>query len=108
MGEHHVTFHNQGLCYYSQGQLETALEQFQKSISLNPDYEKARSWIDKVTKEIAARNGGTPPSASDLPEAPPSSTVPSPTVPLAIVPQTIGETMPLPPPGDNTSAATRN
>ena len=55
VGEHHVTFHNQGLCYYSQGKLEVALAHFEKSIALNKDYEKARSWIEKVTKELATR-----------------------------------------------------
>ena len=37
-----------GLCYYSIGSLENALEQFEKSLALNADYEKARSWQDKV------------------------------------------------------------
>ena len=40
VGEHHVTFHNQGLCYYSLGHLETALEQFHKALSMCADYEK--------------------------------------------------------------------
>lgn len=52
VGEHHVTYHNQGLCYYSQGFLDKALENFQKSVQLNAEYEKARNWVDKVTKEI--------------------------------------------------------
>eukprot|EP01041_Mallomonas_annulata_P006099 gene6099-12343_t len=55
VGEHHVTYHNQGLCHYSEGRLETALEFFLKSISLNSDYEKAKSWIEKVQKELATR-----------------------------------------------------
>ena len=42
MGEHHVTFHNQGLCHYSLGQLEVALGLFQRASALNKDYEKAR------------------------------------------------------------------
>ena len=40
VGEHHVTFHNQGLCYYSLGHLETALENFNKALSMCADYEK--------------------------------------------------------------------
>ena len=53
IGEHHVTFHNQGLCHYSQGELVVSLTHFRKALSLNGDYEKARSWIDKVEKELA-------------------------------------------------------
>lgn len=55
VGEHHITLHNQGLCYYSQGKLETAISFFHRALDLNNAYEKARSWIDKVTKEIAER-----------------------------------------------------
>lgn len=51
-GEHHVTFHNMGLCYYSLGQLDVALLNFEKSLQLNCDYEKARSWHQKVQREI--------------------------------------------------------
>lgn len=51
-GEHHVTFHNMGLCYYSLGQLDVALQNFEKSLQLNADYEKARSWHQKVSREI--------------------------------------------------------
>jgi len=55
VGQHHVTFHNEGLCFYSQGQLEEALERFQMSVSLNGEYEKAKSWIEKVQKELATK-----------------------------------------------------
>ena len=53
IGEHHVTFHNQGLCHYSNSNLDTALENFKKALALNKDYEKARSWVEKVEKEVA-------------------------------------------------------
>ena len=53
IGEHHVTFHNQGLCNYSMNNLVEALEQFRRAISLNPAYEKAKNWLEKVTQEIA-------------------------------------------------------
>lgn len=52
IGEHHVTFHNMGLCYYSLGMLDVALENFGKSLKLNTKYDKARSWHLKVSKEI--------------------------------------------------------
>lgn len=57
VGDHHVTAHNQGLCFYSQGELETSLGFFKRALSLNGEYEKARSWIEKVTKEIADKSG---------------------------------------------------
>ena len=52
IGEHHVTFHNQGLCNYSMNNLAEALEQFKKATNLNPAYEKAKNWVIKVAKEI--------------------------------------------------------
>uniref|UniRef100_A0A7S3K0C6 type II protein arginine methyltransferase n=1 Tax=Aureoumbra lagunensis TaxID=44058 RepID=A0A7S3K0C6_9STRA len=63
IGEHHVTFHNMGLCHYSLGQLDTALEHFEKSLGLNANYEKARSWHQKVSREFERQQqiqiGGT-------------------------------------------------
>lgn len=59
VGEHHVTYHNQGLCYYSRGELEIALKHFEKSLSMNKDYEKARSWVEKVRKELDKSNEGS-------------------------------------------------
>lgn len=58
VGDHHVTSHNQGLCFYSQGQHELALTHFQHALSLNNSYEKARSWIEKVLKEQEALSQG--------------------------------------------------
>ena len=52
VGDHHVTFHNQGLCHYSLGRMEVALTHFRKALAMNADYEKARSWIEKVQKEM--------------------------------------------------------
>jgi len=52
IGEHHVTCHNMGLCHYSLGQHVEALECFQRSLSLNASYEKARSWQQKVMQEV--------------------------------------------------------
>lgn len=50
-GEHHVTFHNMGLCYYSLGQLEVAMENFNKALWLKNDYAKARAWQQKLIRE---------------------------------------------------------
>ena len=62
IGEHHVTFHNMGLCYYSINNLEKALEYFSKALKFNKKYEKARSWHEKVCTELGINNsvsGGT-------------------------------------------------
>jgi tetratricopeptide (TPR) repeat protein len=55
IGEHHVTFHNQGLCYYSLDNMEMAKENFSKAYGMCAEYEKAKSWLDKVTTEIEHR-----------------------------------------------------
>lgn len=52
VGEHHVTYHNQGLCYYSLGNKETAYKFFVKAYGMSSTYEKAKSWIDKVATEL--------------------------------------------------------
>ena len=52
IGEHHVTFHNMGLCFYSLHMPQDAAEHFQKSINLNANYAKAQSWLQKVQKEL--------------------------------------------------------
>ena len=50
-GEHHVTFHNMGLCYYSLGQVDAAMENFNKALWLKSDYVKARAWQQKLLRE---------------------------------------------------------
>ncbi|CAM9189028.1 unnamed protein product [Discosporangium mesarthrocarpum] len=60
VGEHHVTFHNMGLCYYSMGDLERAKLNFEDALGLNADYEKARSWHRKVQQEV--KNQGSSPA----------------------------------------------
>lgn len=55
IGDHHVTCHNQGLCHYSQGDSTSALNHFRRASIMSPNYEKARNWIEKVEKELAAR-----------------------------------------------------
>jgi len=55
IGQHHVTFHNMGLCYYSLGMADDAVQHFDLSIGMNSNYVKAQSWKEKVEKEIAVR-----------------------------------------------------
>jgi len=40
-----------GLCYYSLGQLEVAMENFNKALWLKNDYAKARAWQQKLLRE---------------------------------------------------------
>jgi len=50
-GEHHVTFHNMGLCYYSLSQNQLALDHFSQALLLKTDYVKARAWQQKLLRE---------------------------------------------------------
>jgi tetratricopeptide (TPR) repeat protein len=61
VGEHHVTFHNQGLCFYSLKQLPMALEQFNKALAMCPEYEKARNWVEKVNADLNPTAPRNPP-----------------------------------------------
>lgn len=53
-GDHYVSFHNQGLCFYNLNDLKSAKILFQKSLNANPSYVKASKWIQKVTKEMTS------------------------------------------------------
>jgi tetratricopeptide (TPR) repeat protein len=66
IGEHHVTAHNMGLCYYSMSKFPESLEYFSKSLDLNKDYEKARSWRSKVEKELAGKEIPAPPPVTKV------------------------------------------
>lgn len=60
VGPHHVTCHNQGLCYYSMGDIDTSLTCFKRATEIDPTYEKARHWIEKVNKEKAVTANAGP------------------------------------------------
>lgn len=51
-GEHHVTWHNLGICMYYCGNLPAALKCFSRSGEMNPKYVEARTWHRKVTREM--------------------------------------------------------
>ncbi|KAJ0395640.1 hypothetical protein P43SY_003296 [Pythium insidiosum] len=57
MGRHHVTSHNMGLCHYSKRQLALAASCFEEASQLNPSYQKAATWLQRVRKELAAAVG---------------------------------------------------
>lgn len=52
MGKHHVTFHNMGLCHYSQNQLSLAHFHFKQALEMNPKYEKAQTWMERTQLEM--------------------------------------------------------
>mmetsp|Transcript_19490 Transcript_19490/g.57976 ORF Transcript_19490/g.57976 Transcript_19490/m.57976 type:complete len:424 (+) Transcript_19490:724-1995(+) len=55
-GEHHVTFHNMGLCYYSLAQIDAAMENFNRALWLKHDYPKAKAWQQKLLREFTSLN----------------------------------------------------
>jgi len=78
IGEHHVTFHNMGLCYYSEGKLEIALDFFKKALAISSDYEKANSWKLRVERELhptgPAETAETAPKEDAPASSPPEAT----------------------------------
>lgn len=47
-GEHHVTYHNMGICWYYLDEFESAKDCFDKSLSLKSDYGEALEWREKL------------------------------------------------------------
>ncbi|CAN0433470.1 unnamed protein product, partial [Ectocarpus sp. 8 AP-2014] len=60
VGQHHVTFHNMGLCYYSMGDLHQAKINFELALDMNANYEKAKSWQRKVHQELCPEVNAEP------------------------------------------------
>eukprot|EP00611_Tribonema_gayanum_P006156 TRINITY_DN15453_c0_g1_i2.p1 TRINITY_DN15453_c0_g1~~TRINITY_DN15453_c0_g1_i2.p1 ORF type:complete len:728 (-),score=271.29 TRINITY_DN15453_c0_g1_i2:407-2533(-) len=94
IGEHHVTRHNIGLCYYSMGNMTMATQNFDAALRLNPEYDKAHSWKQKVQQELAAAaaaaaavSAAPMADGAPLPSAPPAAAAPA---PAAAVPAPAG------------------
>ena len=51
-GDHYITYHNIGLCNYSQIKFEEAKLNFSKALELKPDYSKSKSWLGKVEQQL--------------------------------------------------------
>lgn len=66
LGKHHVTSHNMGLCHYSKKQLELAATCFEEAYALNPSYQKAATWLQRVRKELGIGGDGVVSSASNV------------------------------------------
>ena len=73
-GEHHVTWHNMGICNYYLDQLAASAKCFTTSLKLRPEYREARVWLAKVQEKQAAAGdtvapgGATPAGAATGPD----------------------------------------
>eukprot|EP00949_MAST-11_sp_MAST-11-sp1_P001501 g1501.t1 len=47
-GEHHVTYHNIGICLAYLSKREDALQMFDKALALKPSYREAAAWREKM------------------------------------------------------------
>lgn len=70
MGKHHVTSHNMGLCHYSKKQLALAASCFEEAYTLNPSYQKASTWLQRVRKELSGGGSADAAPAVDNTAAP--------------------------------------
>ena len=51
-GEHHVSWYNMGICYNYIGRLQEALQCFNSSLLLRPEYHDARGWKARIESRI--------------------------------------------------------
>lgn len=61
-GEHYVTWHNLGICYYYNDNMDESLNSFNKCLEIQPDYQDAkfifdimvihRSWKARVEEKM--------------------------------------------------------
>ena len=56
-GEHHVTYHNQGICFFYLEDYENAIEKFEESLAQNDSYHEARKWLEKAKDKIKEIKG---------------------------------------------------
>ncbi|CAB1118630.1 unnamed protein product [Ectocarpus sp. CCAP 1310/34] len=83
VGQHHVTFHNMGLCYYSMGDLHQAKINFELALGMNPNYEKAKSWQRKVHQELNCPEVNGEPSANGTASTTPATGITDARVPTS-------------------------
>ena len=58
-GDHHITYHNSGLCHFSLGHFEAAQIAFGKAIEISPSYDKSKTWFERVEKELTFQTSNT-------------------------------------------------
>jgi hypothetical protein len=61
-GEHHVTWHNLGICFFFLNDLTSSINAFTRALSMNPSYVESQSWLTKVQQTQKAVEKSTTPS----------------------------------------------
>lgn len=61
-GQHHVTWHNMGICLFYQDLLEDAEKCFQESLALKPTYSEAHTWMLQVREKLLKERRGAVPA----------------------------------------------
>jgi len=51
-GAHHVTYHNQGICYFYLEDYDNAITKFEESLTLKDTYHEARKWLEKAKLKV--------------------------------------------------------
>ncbi|KAK8794170.1 hypothetical protein JH06_0410 [Blastocystis sp. subtype 4] len=51
-GEHYVTWHNLGICYYYIDNMTESMNSFDKCLKIQPEYQDAKSWRARVEEKI--------------------------------------------------------
>lgn len=54
-GEHYVTWHNLGICYYYIDNIQESLNSFNKCLEIQPEYQDAKSWRARVEEKMQAQ-----------------------------------------------------
>ena len=55
-GEHHVTWHNIGICLYFLNDHTASIYAFTRALSMNPSYGESSSWLSKVQQSQVLSN----------------------------------------------------
>jgi hypothetical protein len=50
-GQHHVTWHNMGICYFFCSDISSASSCFTQALALNAEYAESRRWLDRMQHE---------------------------------------------------------
>lgn len=51
-GEHYVTWHNLGICYYYMDDMKESMNSFNRCLEIQPEYQDAKSWRARVEEKL--------------------------------------------------------
>ncbi|CBK25171.2 uncharacterized protein [Blastocystis hominis] len=57
--DHHVTWHNMGMCYEYKGDLENAKRCYLKSLEIKPSYRESKLKLNKLTSEVRSESAAS-------------------------------------------------